>query len=120
MSNCVEVGLTYSAVWRAGGVTTPVLFLLSDDELRHVLSDSEAAYIVTTPEFLPKVQSAAAGVPTLRGIVLAGGAAEGTLSFAELEAAPEGDLVDSRSDRPRRAALHRRHDRAVEGRDAQP
>jgi long-chain acyl-CoA synthetase len=95
MSNCVEVGLTYSAVWRAGGVTTPVLFLLSDDELRHVLTDSGAAYIVTTPEFLPKVQGAAVGVSTLRGIVLAGGAAEGTLSFAELEAADEGDLVDS-------------------------
>lgn len=95
MSNCVEVGITYNAVWRAGGVTTPVLFLLSDDELRHVLSDSEAAYVVATPEFLPKVQAAAAGLSTLRDIVLAGGSAEGTLSFAELEAAPEGDLVDT-------------------------
>jgi long-chain acyl-CoA synthetase len=95
MSNCVEVGITYNGIWRAGGVTTPVLFLLSDAELRHVISDSEAAYIVTTPEFLPKVQSAAAGVPTLRSIVLAGGAAEGTLSFAELEAAPEGEIVDA-------------------------
>jgi long-chain acyl-CoA synthetase len=95
MSNCVEVGLTYSAVWRAGAVTTPVLFLLSDDELRHVLTDSEAAYVVTTPEFLAKVQGAAAGVSTLRGIVLAGGSAEGTLSFAELEAAPEGEIVDT-------------------------
>ena len=55
MANCVEVGITYNAVWRAGAVTTPVLFLLSDDELRHVLVDSEAAYVVTTPEFLPKV-----------------------------------------------------------------
>jgi long-chain acyl-CoA synthetase len=94
MSNCVEVGLTYSAVWRAGGVTTPVLFLLSDEELRHVLADSEAAYVVTTPEFLPKVRSASAGVSTLRGVVLAGGVEEGTLSFAELEAAAEGEIVD--------------------------
>src|SRR5436305_6320178 len=31
MANCPEVGLTYSAVWRAGGATTPVLFLLSED-----------------------------------------------------------------------------------------
>jgi long-chain acyl-CoA synthetase len=95
MSNCVEVGLTYNAVWRAGGVTTPVLFLLSDDELRHVLTDSEAAYVVTTPEFLPKVQGAGAGVPTLRGIVLAGADAPDTLSFAELEAAPEGEIIDT-------------------------
>jgi long-chain acyl-CoA synthetase len=95
MSNCVEVGVTYNAVWRAGGVTTPVLFLLSDDELRHVLVDSEAAYVVTTAEFLPKVQGAAAGVATLRGIVLAGAAADGTLSFAELESGPEGELIDA-------------------------
>jgi long-chain acyl-CoA synthetase len=95
MANCIEVGITYAAVWRAGGVTTPVLFLLSEDELRHVLTDSEAAFVVTTPEFLPKVQAASAGVSTLRAIILAGGAVEGTLAFAELEAAPEGDLVDA-------------------------
>jgi long-chain acyl-CoA synthetase len=95
MANCPEVGITYSAIWRAGGVTTPVLFLLSDAELRHVLADSEAAYVVTTPEFLPKVQAAGAGVATLRRVVLAGGEAEGTLSFAGLEAAAEGSLVDA-------------------------
>jgi long-chain acyl-CoA synthetase len=95
MANCVEVGVTYHAIWRAGAVTTPVLFLLSDDELRHVLVDSEAAYVVTTAEFLTKVQAAAAGVETLRGIVLAGGDADGTLSFAALESGAEGDLVDA-------------------------
>jgi long-chain acyl-CoA synthetase len=95
MSNCAEVGITYNAIWRAGGVTTPVLFLLSDEELRHVLVDSEAAYVVTTVEFLPKVQAAGAGVTTLRGIVLVGGEADGTLSFAALESGAEGSLIDA-------------------------
>jgi long-chain acyl-CoA synthetase len=99
MANCPEVGLTYNAVWRAGAATTPVLFLLSEDELRHVLTDSEAAYVVTTPEFLPKVAASAAGVATVRGVVVLGDAAgvEATvplLDFAELEKAAEGDLVD--------------------------
>ncbi|HET7529362.1 MAG TPA: AMP-binding protein [Mycobacteriales bacterium] len=99
MANCPEVGLTYNAVWRAGAATTPVLFLLSEDELRHVLSDSGASYAVTTPEFLPKVAAAAAGIDTVRGIVLLGEApgVESTvpvLEFAELEAAAEGPLVD--------------------------
>ena len=99
MANCPEVGLTYSAVWRAGAATTPVLFLLSEEELRHVLTDSEAAYVVTTPEFLPKVAASAAGVPTLRAIAVAGdtgGADVGVplLDLAELETAPEGELVD--------------------------
>ena len=61
MANCPEVGITYHAVWRAGAVATPVLFLLSENELRHVLADSGAVYVVTTPEFLPKVTAAAAG-----------------------------------------------------------
>jgi long-chain acyl-CoA synthetase len=104
MANCPEVGIIYAAVWRAGGVATPVLFLLSEDELRHVLSDSGAALAVTTPEFLPKVASASAGQPGVRAIVVVGGPA-GTrpagaagaplLPFAELETAPEGGLVDS-------------------------
>ncbi len=94
MSNCSEVGVVYHAIWRAGAVTTPVLFLLSEDELRHVLADSEAAYVVTTPEFLPKVEAAAKGVDTLRGIVLAGPETPATIAFAELEAAAPGDLLD--------------------------
>lgn len=94
MANCPEVGIAYSAIWRAGGVTTPVLFLLSDEELRHVLSDSEAAYVITTPDFLPKVQAAGAGLPSLRGVILATGEAPETLSYAELESADEGALVD--------------------------
>jgi long-chain acyl-CoA synthetase len=104
MANCPEVGLTYNAVWRAGAANTPVLFLLSEDELRHVLSDSEAAFAVTTPDFLPKMIAAASGVPTLRAIIVGdapGGvdqAAAGTsiplLDLAELEKAVEGGLVD--------------------------
>ena len=42
MANCPEVGLTYSALWRAGAVPTPVLFLLTEEEIRHVVKDSGA------------------------------------------------------------------------------
>jgi long-chain acyl-CoA synthetase len=99
MANCPEVGLTYNAVWRAGAATTPVLFLLTEEEMRHVLNDSGAAYVVTTPEFLPMVLAAARGVSTLRGVVVAGGVPEvdadvPLLDFAELESAAEGDIVD--------------------------
>jgi long-chain acyl-CoA synthetase len=102
MANCPEVGLTYNAVWRAGSATTPVLFLLSEEELRHVLRDSEASYVVTTPEFLPKVLASGTGIDTLRGIVVAGDASAvdvganslPLLNFSELEAGPEGELVE--------------------------
>src|SRR6059036_3593392 len=97
MANCPEVGLTYNAVWRAGAATTPVLFLLSEDELRHVLSDSAASYVVTTPDFLPKVVASATGVASVRGIVVVGdtGGVQSSIpliDFAELEAAAEGDI----------------------------
>jgi long-chain acyl-CoA synthetase len=101
MANCPEVGITYHAVWRAGAVTTPVLFLLSEDELRHVLADSGAAFAVTTPEFLPKVAAAADGAETLRGIVVCGDLPDGSagrpplIPFTMLETGPEAGLTDS-------------------------
>ncbi|GAA0254766.1 class I adenylate-forming enzyme family protein [Cryptosporangium japonicum] len=93
MANCPEVGVAYHGIWWAGGVTTPVLFLLSDAEIAHILRDSEAAFVITTPEFLPKIRNAAAGVPTVRGIVVAGPAAPGVLGFAEMEAGDEAPQV---------------------------
>src|SRR6266851_3263621 len=105
MANCPEVSITYGAVWRAGAVATPVLFLLSEDELRHVLSDAAAALVVTTPEFLAKVRAAAADLPSVRAIVVVGeppaerraarSAGPPLLPFAELESAPLGKLIDS-------------------------
>jgi long-chain acyl-CoA synthetase len=99
MANCPEVTITYNAIWRAGAVATPVLFLLSEDELRHVLADSAAALVVTTPEFLPKVTAAAAGLDGIRAIVIVGGLPDGgggaLLPFAELEAAPDGALAEA-------------------------
>jgi len=95
MANCPEVGLTYQALWRAGAVATPALFLLTEDELRHVLSDSGAVAVVTTPEFLPKVLSASGGLP----VVVVGdpgglGATPNVLTFPELEAGSELSIVD--------------------------
>ncbi|MGI8667231.1 MAG: class I adenylate-forming enzyme family protein [Jatrophihabitans sp.] len=105
MANCPEVGVAYHGSWRAGAVVTPVLFLLSEDELRHVLIDSGARLALTTPEFLPKMMAAAVAAPELLAIVVVGEIAEGmpeetrlpVLAFDELEAGPEAPLhaVDS-------------------------
>src|SRR5215469_9207809 len=100
MANCPEVSVTYHAIWRAGAVATPVLFLLSEDELRHVLTDSGAVLVVTTAEFLAKVAAAAAAAPGIRGIVVAddrdaaADRAVPLLDFAALESAEPAGLVD--------------------------
>jgi long-chain acyl-CoA synthetase len=102
MANCPEVLITYSAAWRAGAVVTPLIFLVSEDELRNALVDSGAAGVVTTAEFLPKVSAALAGAPSVRFVVVpgagtgAGSAAPGVpvLDFAQVEAAEPGSIVD--------------------------
>jgi long-chain acyl-CoA synthetase len=102
MANCPEVLITYSAAWRAGAVVTPLIFLVSEDELRHALVDSGAAGVVTTAEFLPKVSAALAGVPGVRFVLVPGAgtgadsAAPGVpvLDFAQVEAAEPGSIVD--------------------------
>ena len=94
MANVPEVGIAYAALWRAGAVPTPVLFLLSEDELRHVDADSGAVAYVTTPEFLAKVSAVAAGKP----VVVVGGAPEGTVPWEQLEGGEELALVDRRTD----------------------
>jgi long-chain acyl-CoA synthetase len=99
MANCPEVGITYSAIWRAGAVVTPVVFLISPPELQHILADSGAVAVVTTPELLATVSAAAAGAPQLRHVIVVGGA-PGALpghvrgaDFAELESAPAGGIA---------------------------
>ncbi len=76
MANCPEVLITYSAAWRAGAVVTPLLFLASEDELRHTLADSGAVGVVTTVEFLPKVAGALAGAPAVRFVIIPGATAD--------------------------------------------
>jgi long-chain acyl-CoA synthetase len=101
MANCPEVTMTYTALWRAGAVITPVIFLVSEKELRSVVVDSGAVAVVTTPEFLPKVTAAIDGVSTVRFVVLAGGGGTSSVpvfDHAELSSADPGVIVDRADD----------------------
>jgi len=96
MANCPEVTVTYTALWHAGAVVTPVIFLVTAPELRHVVVDSGAVAVVTTAELVAKVQPAVAGLDV--PVVAVGAAGDGVLDFAELESADPGELVDRRDD----------------------
>ncbi|NUR24761.1 MAG: AMP-binding protein, partial [Catenulispora sp.] len=63
MANSPEVGLLYQAIWAAGAVVTPVVFLVGAEELRHILTDSGASAIVTSPELVPTVREATTEIP---------------------------------------------------------
>ena len=55
MANCPEVPIAYNAIWRAGGVVTPAIFLLPPAELEHIVSDSGASLVLATPELAGNV-----------------------------------------------------------------
>ena len=97
MANCPEVLVTYQASWRIGAVVTPLLFLLSEPELRHALADSGARVVVTTPEFAPKVTAAVTGLDTT--VVVAGDAGS-AVPFADLGAHAETGLVTRATSEP--------------------
>jgi long-chain acyl-CoA synthetase len=97
MANSPEVGIVYQALWRAGAVVTPANFLMGVEDLRHVLSDSGAAAVITTTEFAGKVRDAAAEVATLR-VLISSGDDEGFLALASLEGAEPAPIVPRRDD----------------------
>jgi long-chain acyl-CoA synthetase len=59
MANCPEVGIAYEAVWRAGAVVTPAIFLLPAAELAHIVGDSGATVVLATPELAETAHEAA-------------------------------------------------------------
>jgi long-chain acyl-CoA synthetase len=91
MPNAPDVLVSYPAIWRAGLVAVPVLFLLEAHEVRYILEDSAAAAIVTSPEMLPTVHKAVEGmrgaVPRLLVIGEEDSVPEGAESLEELIAA---------------------------------
>jgi long-chain acyl-CoA synthetase len=93
MANCPEVAICYNALWRAGAAITPAIFLLSADDLHHILEDSEARAVITTPEFLATVQAAAEGVDTCKFVISTGPEQEGVIPLASLEDAAPGEIV---------------------------
>jgi long-chain acyl-CoA synthetase len=98
MANCPEVAIAYHALWRMGAVVTPAIFLLPPDDLRHVLSSSQAVAVITTPEFVPTVTAALEGVDTVRSVIVAGDEVEGTTPFTSLELDEPMDIVERGDD----------------------
>jgi long-chain acyl-CoA synthetase len=82
MANCPEVGISYNAIWRAGAVVTPAIFLLPPAELRHVIADSGARLVLASPELADNAREAAGGAEVVT-----------TDRFAELEQADPSPIV---------------------------
>ncbi len=97
MANCPEVSIVYQALWRAGAVVTPATFLLTAPDLRHVVADSEGSAVITTPDFVDKVQEAVAGLECVRHVISTNGSGawsgDGVLALGTLEEADPASIV---------------------------
>src|SRR5215510_1023500 len=88
LPNCPEVLQSYGGILRAGGVIVPVIFLLGDKEVAHILADSEAKVVITSSDMLWKVDAPMDTLPSLRHVLLVDGGGDGrTRSFADEVAA---------------------------------
>lgn len=102
--NRPEIPITFGGVFRVGGVVVPLLFLLSDTEIAHIIADAEPKVAITSPEFLPKIVAATSRLASPPTIVvldeLPTGAPPGTVTWqAFLEgASPEPILERSPDD----------------------
>jgi long-chain acyl-CoA synthetase len=99
MENCPEVGIAYTAIWRAGAVVTPVVFRVGAAELAHILADSGAVAVITTPGLTATVAEAAARATALRHVIVVGGPPGmlpehvSAVDFASLEAHGTADIT---------------------------
>ena len=101
LPNCPEVTSSYGAILKAGGVIVPVIFLLGDKEVAHILADSEAGVVITSSDMLWKVEGQIGVLKTLGHVLLVDGDGDHrTLSLAK-ETAGEADdfsTVERRDD----------------------
>jgi len=95
LPNCPEVMQSYGGILRAGGVIVPVIFLLGEAEVAHILTDSEAKVVITSSDMVWKVEKQMGVLPSLRHVLLVDGGGQGSVrSFAE-EIARESDRFES-------------------------
>ena len=55
LHNCPEVLISYQGILRIGSIIVPVISMLNEKELTHILKNSEAVAIITSRDFMPKV-----------------------------------------------------------------
>jgi long-chain acyl-CoA synthetase len=83
-----------------GAVIVPVIFLLGEAEVAHIVADSEARVVITSSDMVGKIEKQIGVLPNLRHVLLvSGGGQSGLRSFEEetdgesdrFEAVPRGD-----------------------------
>jgi long-chain acyl-CoA synthetase len=94
LPNCPEVMQSYGGILRLGGVIVPVIFLLGEAEVTHILADSEAKVVITSSDMVWKVERQLGVLPTLHHVLLVDGSGEGGVRSYSEEIAREPDSFE--------------------------
>jgi long-chain acyl-CoA synthetase len=94
LPNCPEVMQSYGGILRAGAVIVPVIFLLGEAEVAHILSDSEAKVVITSADMLWKVEKQMGTLATLHHVLLVDGGGQGGVRSYEEEVAGERESFE--------------------------
>jgi long-chain acyl-CoA synthetase len=70
MPNCPEVLQCFQAVWRIGAVVVPINFLVGEEETTYIYEDSGAKVIISSLDFLPKVEAGRLKVSAIEHVIL--------------------------------------------------
>jgi acyl-coenzyme A synthetase/AMP-(fatty) acid ligase len=73
LSNSPEVFACFQAIWRIGAVIVPIMFLLGENETRYILDHSDAKAVITSHDFLEKIENARRGISHLKNVIILGG-----------------------------------------------
>ena len=70
MPNCPEVLQSFQAVWKIGAVVVPMSYLIGDEESTYIYQDCGAVAVISSTEFLPKIEAGRAQTPSVKHVVL--------------------------------------------------
>lgn len=85
LPNCPEVIISYQGIPRSGAVIVPLIPLLKEKELNHIITDCEAAAMITVYDIYLKNKNMLQARQTLKHIIVTGNEdIQGALSFAKL------------------------------------
>jgi len=66
LHNSIEFYIAYFAVLQIGAVVAPLNVYLTEHELQHIIEDARAKLIVTSQDFMERLQDVHNGVPVMR------------------------------------------------------
>jgi long-chain acyl-CoA synthetase len=70
MPNCPEVLQSFGAVYALGAVVVPINFLVGDEETAFIYQDSGATTVISSMQFLPKIEACRKQAPNIKNVIL--------------------------------------------------